>query len=77
MKESWTNYEIATGLDTKNENIRVATLLETIGKEVLQIYRHLPMTKEECKNPQEIIENLEAYFKPKNPVIFERYVLLP
>ena len=54
-------------LDTKIENIRVATLLATIGKEALQIYRHLPMTKEERKNPQEIIEKLEAYFIPKKP----------
>ena len=44
FKESWTNYEIATELDTKNENIRVATLLVTIGKEALQIYCHIPIT---------------------------------
>ena len=44
FKESWTNYKIATELDTKNENIRVATLLVTIGKEALQIYCQLPIT---------------------------------
>ena len=46
FKKSWKNYEIAPELDTKNEKIRVATLLATIGKEALQIYRHLPMTEE-------------------------------
>ena len=45
----------------KNENIRVATLLATIEKEALRIYRHLPMTEEERKNPKEIIEKLETY----------------
>ena len=65
FKEPWTNYEIATELDTKNGKITVATLLATMGKEVLQIYCHLPMTKEERKNPQGIIKKLEAYFKPK------------
>ena len=74
LKESWTNYEIATELDTKNEKIRVATLLATIVKEAMQFYRHLPMTEEEHKNPKEIIEKLEAYFKPKRNVIYERYV---
>ena len=33
----------------------VATQLETIGKEALQIHCHLPMTHEEIKNPKEII----------------------
>ena len=55
FKEPWTNYEIATELDTKNGKITVATLLATMGKEALQIYCHLPRTKEER----------EAYFKPK------------
>ena len=49
----------------------VATTLATIGEEVLQIYRHLPMTEEERKNPKEIIENLEAYFKLKRNRIYE------
>ena len=74
FKETWTNYKIAAELDTKNEKIRVATLLATIGKEALQIYCHLPMTEEELKNPKEIIEKLEAYFKPKRNVIYERYM---
>ena len=51
----------------------MATPLATIGNEVLQIYCHLPMTEEERKNPQEIIEKLEPYFKPKRNVIYERY----
>ena len=52
FKESWTNYEIATELDTKKSKIGVATFLATIGKEALQIYHHLPMTKEERKSPK-------------------------
>ena len=54
--------------------IRVTKLLATNGKEALQIYRHLPMTEEEREKPQEIIEKLEASFKQKRNVIFERYV---
>ena len=45
--------------------MRVATLLATIGKEVLEINCQLPMTEVECKNPNEIIEKLKAYFKQK------------
>ena len=54
--------------------IRVTKLLATNGKKTLQIYRHLPMTEEEREKPQEIIEKLEACFKQKRNVIFERYV---
>ena len=32
------------------------------------------MTEKERKNPKEIIEKLEACFKPKRNVIYERYV---
>ena len=32
------------------------------------------MTEKECKNSKEIIEKLEAYFKPKRNIIYERYV---
>ena len=45
--ELWTNYEITTELDMKNEKIRVVTLLATIGKEALQIYCHLLITIKE------------------------------
>ena len=41
---------------------------------MLQIYHHLPMTKEECKNSKEIIGKLEAYFKPKRNIIYIRYM---
>ena len=71
FKELWTNYIIATELDTKNQKIRVATILVTTGKEALQIYCHLTMTKEEHKNPKEILEKLESYFKPKRNIIYK------
>ena len=51
----------------------MAALPATIGKEALQIYCHVPMAEEENKNPKEIIEKLQAYFKPKRNVIYERY----
>ena len=52
----------------------MATLLATIGKEALQIYHLLPMTEEERKNPKEIIEKLETYFKPKRNIVYKRYM---
>ena len=52
----------------------MATLLATFGKEALQIDRLLPMTEEERKNPKEIVEKLEAYFKPKRNIVYKRYM---
>ena len=59
----------------KNEKIRVAIIIATIGKEALKVYRHLPMTQEESKNSKKIIEKLEAYVKPKRNAIYESYML--
>ena len=71
LKESWTNYKIATELDNKNEKTRVATLLAKIDKEELQIYCHLPMTKEEWKN----LKKTGGLLQAQRYVIYERYVL--
>ena len=65
FKESWTNYKIATELDTKSDKIRVDALLATIGKEMLQIQRRLPMTKEECKNAKRNYRKTEGLLQVK------------
>ena len=58
------------------KKIRVATLLATIGKEALQIYRHLPMTEEKRRNPKEIKEKLGGLLETKKNAIYKRYVFV-
>ena len=38
IKESWTNYALATGLNDKDEAVQVATLLTVIGEESQEVF---------------------------------------
>ena len=74
FKQQWTDYEVATGLDKQEQKIRIATFRSTMGKECLQIFLNLKLTMEEQQDIDECIKALEAYFKPKRNVVYERYL---
>ena len=74
FKDSWTNYAIATELEKKTDSVVVATLLTVMGKECYKIYKNLPLTDEERKSPEIILEKLTAEFQAKRNVVYERYV---
>ena len=38
FKQKWQDYEAATGLDQKNQLVRLATFRSVVGKECLQIF---------------------------------------
>lgn len=40
FRAQYENYEIATGLDKKDEAVRIATLMSVMGRECFRIYRH-------------------------------------
>ena len=37
--DEWHNFELATGISSKEENVRLATFLAVIGKEANRIYK--------------------------------------
>ena len=74
FKQQWQDYEVATGLDKQEQKIRLATLRSAMGKDCLQIYLNLKLSSEQQKDMHECIEALEAYFKPKRNVVYERYL---
>ena len=47
-----------------------------MGKECLQIFLNLELTTEEQQDVDECIKALEAYFKPKRNVVYERYLFI-
>ena len=71
---SWQNYEIATGLNDKANDVRVATLLTIMGKECYQVYENLPLTIDERKDSKAILEKLGQHFEPQRNTIYERYI---
>ena len=74
FKQQWQDYEVATGLDKQEQKIRLATLRSAMGKDCLQIFLNLKLSSEQQQDMHECIEALEAYFKPKRNVVYERYL---
>lgn len=73
FKQQWEDYEVATGLEKRDAKIRLATLRSVMGKECMQIFMNLKLTVEERKDIEICIGALEAHFKPKRNVVYERY----
>jgi hypothetical protein len=74
FKPQWSDYEIATGLDKREESVRLATLRSAMGRECLQILLNLNLSEEDKKKIDKCLEALENYFKPTRNVVYERYV---
>lgn len=74
FKQQWSDYEIATGLDKREESVRLATLRSAMGRECLQILLNLNLSEEDKKKIDKCLEALEKYFKPTRNVVYERYV---
>ena len=72
FKETWENYATATRLDKEEPKIIAATLLNTIGRETMDIVRSL--TINDKTDPEQIKTALENHFIPKKNVTYERYV---
>ncbi|CAG2232156.1 unnamed protein product [Mytilus edulis] len=74
FKRTWDNYEIASGLSTKDAKLRTATLLTCIGPEAMDIFDGLAFENEEDKKDiAKVIEKFEAFCIGKTNETFERY----
>ncbi|KAL3842911.1 hypothetical protein ACJMK2_020886 [Sinanodonta woodiana] len=74
FESQWDNYEIETGLDKKEDNIRAATLLSVMGRECYRMFQHLDIPDGDWKKVSTILKALKEHFIPKTKVIYERYV---
>ena len=69
FQSQFENYEIAVGLDKKDEAIRVATLLSVMGKECFPVFKHIEMADGDRKKIDPILQALQAHFEPTRNVI--------
>ena len=76
FKQTWTNYELATGLRTVSEEQRLATLLSVIGTEALIVYNAFTWSTEETQTVEIVLVKFEAYCKPKRNIAYERYLFM-
>ena len=73
FKLMWNNYEIASGLDTKTDEVRKSTFQVVIGQECCSVLQNLNLTQAQLASSVTIVDALNDYFLPKTNVIYERY----
>ena len=74
FKTAWSNYSIATGLNTKDESVQVATLLTVIGEDAREVYSTFTWDAvgDDTKiNP--VLVKFQSYCQPRKNIPFERY----
>ena len=74
FKRLWTNYEVASRLNTQSGDLRTATLLTCIGPDVLEIYDGLPFANTEKTQIDKVVELLDAYFIGEMNEIYKAYL---
>ena len=65
----WNNYEIASGLDSKTDEVRKATLQVVMGQECFSVLQNLNLTQAQLASSVTIVNALNDYFLPKTNVI--------
>ena len=74
FKAAWSNYSIATTLNTKDESVQVATLLTVIGEEAREVYSTFTWdTAGDSTLINRVLEKFQAYCEPRKNIPFERY----
>ncbi|UYV80074.1 K02A2.6-like [Cordylochernes scorpioides] len=76
FKSQWDNYQVATELNKKDNNVIRATFLSLIGKDCFNVFLNLDLKEDEKNSLPKIIEALNNHFTPQKNVIYERYILI-
>ena len=73
FKQMWNNYEIASGLDTKTNEVRKATLQVVMEQECFRVIQNLNLTQAQLACSATIVNALNDCFLSKTNVTHERY----
>ena len=74
FKRAWVSYSLAIGLNTKDENIQVATLLTVVGEEAREVYATFTWeTAGDEDKIARVLSKFESYCQPRRNIPFERY----
>ncbi|UYV83335.1 K02A2.6-like [Cordylochernes scorpioides] len=72
FKSQWDNYQVATELNKKDNNVIRATFLSLFGKDCFNVFLNLDLKEDEKNSLPKIIEALNNHFTPQKNVIYER-----
>jgi len=73
--QKWNNYEIASGLSDKTEEVKLATLLTVIGDDALTVYNTFKLSNGQ-KNVSTVLSRFKEYCAPETNEIYNRYILM-
>ena len=81
VAENWRRWEqrfqlymIATGASAKDEEVKIAILLHTVGEEALEVYNTLAIVAEgEEVTMEEVLTAFRDYCSPRKNIVFERH----
>ena len=73
FRQQYEDYETATAINERSDNIRAATLRSVMGKDCIQILQNLSLSTAERNNVNTCLDRLEDRFKPQKNVIYERF----
>ena len=68
----WTRFRAITKLETETEEMQVSSFLYTMGPQSETVLNALRLNADDQKHYEIVLAALNAYFKPKKYVIFER-----
>ncbi|UYV79187.1 K02A2.6-like [Cordylochernes scorpioides] len=74
FKSQWDNYQVATELNKKDNNVIRATFLSLIGKDCFNVFLNLDLKEDEKNSLPKIIEALNNHFTPQKNIIYDRYI---
>ena len=74
FKRDWFYCERAAKIDKEEGTVRVAHLINVIGKEAQDLYETFGLTEEDQKSITKVLEAFEARCVPITNVIYERYM---
>ena len=73
-QSAWNNYELATGVNEKDQKVRIATLLSIIGPDANTIYDGFTWTVDKDKLTVEmVLQKFSDYCIPKHNIPYERH----
>lgn len=67
-------YMVASGKDEKSAKIKVATILNLIGEDGVEVFDTLKLTEAQKGDYKTVLDEFEKYFTPQKNVVYERYL---
>lgn len=74
FKRNYEIFEVATGVSTKEEPIKISTFLNAVGPETVDIFDTLGLTALQKQSYTEVTKALETFCRARKNTVYERYL---